>query len=98
MVFDVYMIFITAFALFGAFCLIESIVMGIKYGRCSETVTIIKYNNERAVLATVEYLHNTLYNNKIIIVSDNGERCLLAPTVTQEELHKYITNDLFTKK
>ena len=73
MAFDVYMIFITAFALFGAFCLIESIVMGIKYGRCSETVTIIKYDNERAVLNTVEYLHNTLYNNKIIIVSDNGD-------------------------
>ena len=95
---DIYMIFLTAFALLGAFCLIESIFMGIRYGKCSETVTIIKYDNEIQVLNTVEYLHNTLYNNKIIIVSDNKEECLMVPTVTQEELHKYITNALFTKK
>ena len=95
---DVYMIFLTAFALFGAFSLIESVVMGIRYGKCSETITIIKYDNEIQVLNTVEYLHNTLYNNEIVIVSDKEEECVLAPTVTHEELYKYITNGLFTKK
>lgn len=44
MLFDVYMIVITAFALFGMFCLAEQIIMAIKYGDSPKSVTILRYD------------------------------------------------------
>ena len=97
MIFDVYMIVITAFAVFGLFCLVENIAMHICYRNSCETVTIVKYSGEYSTQSTIQYLNYTLYNNQVVVVS--GEKIIFpqADTVPLEDLHKYITNALFTK-
>lgn len=95
--FDVYMIFITAFAVFGLFCLVESIAMYICYRNSCETVTVIKYTEEYSTQNTIQYLNNTLYNNQVVVLSQEKIIFPQADTVSVEELHKYITNALFTK-
>ena len=95
--FDVYMIFITAFAVFGLYCLVESIVMYMCFRNSCETVTIIKYNGEYSTQNTIQYLNNTLYNNQVVVVSKEKIIFPQADAVSEEDLHKYITNALFTK-
>ena len=98
MLFDIYMIFLTAFAVFGLFCLIEQIVMAIKYSSAPKTITLIRYDAAFSTYDTIRYIHNTLYNNEIVVLSDNPDNiCPMATTVTIDGLHKYITNALFTK-
>ncbi len=98
MLFDIYMIFLTAFAIFGLFCLIEQIVMAVKYSSSPKSVTILNYDAAFSTYDSIRYIHNTLYNNEILVVSENPATvCPLATTVSQAELLKYITNALFTK-
>lgn len=98
MLFDIYMIILTAFAVFGLFCFAEQIVMTIRYSSSPKTVTVIRYDAAFPTYDTIRYIHNTLYNNEIVVLSDNPDhQCPMATTVSVEGLHKYITNALFTK-
>lgn len=98
MLFDVYMIVITAFALFGMFCLAEQIIMAIKYGDSPKSVTILRYDASYKTYDTIRFIHNSLYNNEIVVLSDNSaHKCPMATTISQGELSQYITNALFTK-
>ena len=94
---DAYNIIITAFALFGLYSFIDGVIMYLRYGRGAQTVTVIKYEDEYSVLNTIEYLNNALYNNSVVVVSDQKTDSPVIPIVTLDELHKYITNALFTK-
>ena len=95
---DVYMIVVTSFAVFGMFCLAEQIAMAIKYADSPKTITLIKYDASCKTYDTIRFIHNSLYNNEIVVLSDNpGHSCPMATTVTPGELSQYITNALFTK-
>lgn len=96
---DIYMIILTSFALFGLFCLTEQIIMSVKFSKAPKSVTVILGNKSFSTYDTIQYIHNALYNNEIVILSEKaGEEYPLATTLTTEELHTYITNALFTKK
>ncbi len=98
MVSDIYMIFLTAFAIFGIFSIMEDIVMYLSYRKSAKNVVIVfGGDNDATVYNTVQYLHNTLYNSYIIVVSEGNSLCEEARYMTKEELLKYIKNDLFTK-
>ena len=98
MLHDVCFIFITAFAFFGLYCFIDAFVMATKNFHSPHTVTIMQYTGHRDMYGAISYIHNTLYNNEIILVAEDASiQCPLAQTVTAEELHKYITIALFTK-
>lgn len=95
---DVYMIIVTAFALFGFYCLAEQVITAIKYSDTPKTITIIKYDASYRTYDAIQYIHNTLYNNETVVISDNPDnKCPLATTVRPGELSQYITNALFTK-
>ncbi len=95
---DVFFIAVTAFAFFGLYCFIDALVMSVRYSDAPRTVTIMEYDGSPSAYSTISYIHNTLYNNEIILVADGKiPDCPLAKTLTQEELHKYITFTLFTK-
>ena len=95
---DIYMIILTAFAVFGLFCIAEEIITAIRLSDAPKSVTVLLYDRHFDTYNTVQYIHNTLYNNEIIMLSeDSNDICPLATTVTPDELHKYITNALFTK-
>ena len=98
MLFDIYMIILTAFAIFGFYCLAEQFIMAAKYSQAPKTVTILKYDGAISTYDTVQFLHNSLYNNEIVVLSDNpSHSCPYAATISQGELSQYITNALFTK-
>lgn len=95
---DVYMIIVTSFAVFGMFCLAEQIVMAVKYADSPKTITLIKYDASCKTCDTIRFIHNTLYNNETVVLSDSPDnKCPVATTVTPAELSQYITNALFTK-
>ena len=98
MIADVYMIFITAFALFGLYSFAEQLIVLFRRRNSPKSVTVMKYEKDMNLYHTINHLHNSLFNNEILLLSDNPEdTCPLATTVTQEELLKFITFDLFTK-
>lgn len=98
MLHDVCFIFITAFAFFGLYCFIDAFIMSARNLHSPCTITIMRYTGEKDMYNAISYIHNTLYNNEIILVTeDDGVQCPFATTVTGEELHKYITIALFTK-
>ena len=95
---DVYMIILTAFALLGLFCLIDGIIMSIRFSAAPRTVTVMLAEKSFSTYDTVQYIHNTLYNNEIIVISEGDYTDFPMATVVQEkDLHRYITNALFTK-
>ena len=98
MIADVYMIILTAFALFGAYSFAEQIIILFRRRNSPKSVTVMKYEKDMNLYHTINHLHNSLFNNEILLLSDNPEDiCPLATTVTPEELLKFITFDLFTK-
>lgn len=95
---DIYMIILTAFAVFGLFCISEEIITAIRLSNAPKSITVLLYDRHFDTYNTVQYIHNTLHNNEIIMLSESSnDICPLAATVTPDELHKYITNALFTK-
>ncbi|MBQ6850412.1 MAG: hypothetical protein IJN77_05175 [Oscillospiraceae bacterium] len=98
MLYDIYMIILTSLAVFGLFGIVEWRVMSVRFSKASRSVTVLAADKSFSTYDTILYIHNTLYNNEIIVVSD-GENTVfpMATTVSAEELHRYITNALFTK-
>ena len=97
MISEVYMIFITALAVFGLYCIAENILIHINCRNSPKTVVLVVYDETKDVYGTVDYLHNNIFNCHIMIVAEKENICPLADCVTAEDLHQYITNDLFTK-
>ena len=97
MISDVYMIFITALAVFGLYCIAENIMMHINCRNGAKTVVLVVYDESKNVYGTVDYLHNNIFNCNIMVVAEEENICPMAGCVTVEDLHQYITNDLFTK-
>ena len=98
MISDVYMIILTAFALFGAYSFAEQLIVICRRHNSPKSVTVMKYEKDLNLYHAINHMHNKLFNNEIILISDNPEdTCPLAPVVAPEELLKFITFDLFTK-
>lgn len=95
---DVYMIVLTSFAVFGLFCLMEWLVMSVRFSQAPKSVTVMVADKSFSTYDTIRYIHNTLYNNEIIVVCETEQSTFpLATAVSEKELHRYITNALFTK-
>ena len=98
MISDVYMIILTAFALFGAYSLAEQLIVICKRHNSPKSVTVMKYEKDLNLYHAINHMHNEIFNNEVLLISDNPEdTCPLAPVVAPEELLKFITFDLFTK-
>ena len=97
MVSDVYMIFLTALALFGMYKIVEEFAVRYFLCNCAETMVLVLYSEGADVCATVNYLHNIFDESQIIVVAEKQISCPLVQTMTTEELLRFITNDLFTK-
>ena len=98
MLYDIYMIILTSFALFGFFCMIEQVFMSVRFSKAPKSVTVLLADKSINTYDTLWYIHNVLYNNEIIVISETD--CTdfpMAAVVQEKDLHRYITNALFTK-
>ena len=95
MFFDVYIIFMTAFALIGVLFLVTGIIELILGNGYPESVTIMKYSQDEKTMGKIKYIYNNIPNNEIVLIGENrgdGEFLQVKP----EDIQDFITNALFT--
>ena len=97
MVCDLYMIILTAFAIFGLYSIAEEIVYCFNASKMVDLLVILDGSDEIMAIQTVNYLQNLMINANVMVITDKKEVNNSIATITKEELIEYITNDLFTK-
>lgn len=101
MLFDVYMIILTSFAIFGLYTFIEMLSVAVSTIKMPTSITVMRYNRETAAQKKVSYLQNNVANNKIVFI-DKDEKTVNVYTDTDkicpDEISQYITDVLFTKQ
>jgi len=61
--FDVYMIFLTGFALFGLYCFVDSLLSILTLSEHPPTVTIFYNSQDEMTFKKIKYVENYLPNN-----------------------------------
>ena len=97
MVCDLYMIILTALAIFGLYSIAEEIVYCFNTSKMVDLLVILDGSDEIMAIQTVNYLQNLMINANVMVITDKKEVHNSIATITKEELIEYITNDLFTK-
>ncbi len=97
---DIYIIVLTAFAVFGIYSFIEIIVT--LYDSCNSpaSVVIMRYSDREKTCSKIHYIDNAVYNNRIILVTDEDIQHNIYPgcTVCREcEISRAVAQRLFTK-
>ncbi|MBQ8604824.1 MAG: hypothetical protein IJ410_08305 [Oscillospiraceae bacterium] len=101
MTIDVYIIILTAFAVFGFYSFIELIVSWHTEKDLPPSAVVMKYSDDEKTYIKRRYINNTVNNNSIILVSDENVRTDMYPgcTVCKEcEISRAVSQRLFTKK
>lgn len=100
MVFDICMIILTAFAVFGGYCLVEMTVQIIDGRDSPPSVTIMSYSEDDNTYKKARFISENIFNNKILFITDNSENNIYADSSKIEicEISDTVTNVLFTKK
>lgn len=98
---DIYIIILTAFAVFGLYSLIELIISLCAEGDLPPSVVVMKYSNDEKTYTKRRYINNTVHNNSIIMITDEDVQTDIFPgcTVCKEcEISRAVAQRLFTKK
>ncbi len=97
---DIYIIILTAFAVFGLYSLIELIISLRAGDDLPPSAVVMKYSNDEKTYTKRRYINNTVHNNSIIMVADEDVRADIFPgcTVCKEcEISRAVAQRLFTK-
>ena len=101
MFFDVYMIILTAFAVFGVYCFMEMIYTAITGRNAPVSVTVMALDSGEATREKAKNIRNTLSNNYVVYISDDTGEAETEDGIRVCrfcEISSYITDVLFTKK
>ena len=71
MVMDVYMIVMTAFALFGIYCFVETVAEMISASKFPPSVTVMKNNFSEKTFQKIKYVQENLPNNYTVFYPFN---------------------------
>ena len=98
MLFDIYMIFLTSFAIFGIYCAIDMLKVVFYHNKMPKSITILKYNDEKYTKIKVDLLQDTINNNDILLIgSDEMNIYPDTKLMSKDDLLLYIKNEMFTK-
>lgn len=100
MFFDIYMVIITAFAVFGCYCLLEMLFLFYLQLDFPPSVTVVCHREDPLLKEKIKYMQNNIANSNILLVVENdGEKQFYDGVYicTFCEISDYITDVLFTK-
>ncbi len=99
---DICIIILTAFAIFGGYCMAEMLSDFLDKDKIPPSVLIMKYGADDYTAKKVKSVYNHLYNCSIVFITeDDGEINSIYPdtqTVKKCEISDVIESALFTKK
>lgn len=99
MTFDVCMIVLTAFAVFGGYCLAEMIFDALEEACSPPSVTFMIYGDDDHTYKKVRQMYNNIPNNTIVFLESDGKENIYPDSVCCAvcEISDIVTNVLFTK-
>ena len=95
MFFNMYIIFMTAFALIGVLFLVTLFIEIIMEKDAPPSVTVMKYSEDEKTINKIKLIYNNISNNEIVLIGEsNGKSEFLQVKI--EEVQDFITKALFT--
>jgi len=98
---DIYIIILTAFAVFGLYSLIELIISLHVGDDLPPSAVVMKYSDDEKTYTKRRYINNTVNNNSIIMLADEDvstdimHGCIICKEC---EISRAVAQRLFTKK
>lgn len=71
--YDAYMILMTAFAVFGRYSFLDMIFNILSGVKSPPSVTVMRYSRSDRRRKKIKYIHNTLFNNRVILIGGGDE-------------------------
>lgn len=97
MFFDIYMILITSFAVFGVYCFIDLIYTLLYLRNMPRSITILSYSIDNYTKHKIKLMQNTVAVNDIVFLADDKENIYdNTQKMSRDEMIKYIEDSLFT--
>lgn len=97
MFFDIYMILITSFAVFGVYCFIDLIYTLLYLRNMPRSITILSYSIDSYTKHKIKLMQNTVAVNDIVFLADDKENIYdNTQKMSRDEMIKYIEDSLFT--
>ncbi|MEG0019687.1 MAG: hypothetical protein RSA20_07740 [Oscillospiraceae bacterium] len=98
MLFDIYMILLTSFAVFGVYCFLDMLYSLFYLKRVPKTVTFLNYSIDPFTQRKIRLMQNSVGNNDIVFISENMENIYDDTKISKKaDIMQYIDNGLFTK-
>jgi len=99
MITDVFIIILTAFAVFGGYCLIEMLVRLSDGVNSPHSVTVMKYDENENTYKKVRFINENMFNNTVFFITDGNDNNIYPNSTKGEicEISDMISNVLFTK-
>ena len=95
MFFNMYIIFMTAFALIGILFLVTLIVEIMMEKDSPPSVTVMKYSEDEKTINKIKLIYNNISNNEIVLIGENNDESEFLQ-VKIDEVQDFITKALFT--
>ncbi len=71
--YDTYMILLTTFAVFGRYSFLDMIFNILNGVKSPPSVTVMRYSRSERRRRKIKYIHNTLFNNRVILIGSGDE-------------------------
>ncbi|MEG1801633.1 MAG: hypothetical protein RR273_06605, partial [Oscillospiraceae bacterium] len=98
MLFDIYMILLTGFAVFGVYCFVDMLYTLFYMKKVPKTVTFLNYSIDPFTQRKIRLMQNSVGNNDIVFISENMENIYDDTKISKKaDIMQYIDNGLFTK-
>ena len=92
---EIYLIFLTGFALLGLYCFIDTLISMVTMSKYPPTVTIFYDSSDENTMYKIRYIENNLPNNYNIFYPFNKET---SEEIQRKELCEYLENVLNINK
>lgn len=100
MLFEIFMITLSAFAVYGLYCIGELILVFMGRRHSPKSVTIMLYQKDMETYSKIRYLQNNVFNNEIILLTDDTlQKNVYTDFILSDNRHllSELQNLLFTK-
>lgn len=100
MLFEIFMITLSAFAVYGLYCIGELILVFMARRHSPKSVTIMLYQKDMETYSKIRYLQNNVFNNEIILLTDDTlQKNIYTDFILSDKRHllSELQNLLFTK-
>ncbi len=92
-------IFYAAFFTLGVYFVFEMILKAMEKQKMPKSITFILEDKKHQTNRNIRFLKNNLVNHDIVLISENiSENDNEIKRIKKEDLHKFISNELFTNK